>query len=621
MVSRRKIGAIFLLLGVILCGLVSPVSAKQSQANNEKIKDGKLVGHWRTVYDAESLEVNDKTLVKLSRKLDKLQHETDKNKKELKIYLEDSEHDGVDVYEDYAEILNTVGSHFTIYLDSDQLVYGYDWTYNKGKVKIIVPHLSDRTITINETGEIVLNIDISDTGVQSNNNPPYDNFLFQFEANFTVIGQSNFTGVEQTNLTNISMYLKLNEGTGDNFTNDTTINGNNGTLINLNVTGNETSGWSTDCPPGINVSCMLFNGINDSINVPDSASLDISNGWTIHVWIRSLPGSMSGFHRIVGKQNTTDHTNYALAIRDGTTIGAVFNNGSFQQFYENEVGCSDTDINTGEWIPVAGSWNTTHLKLYSYGLFRCSKSFEGGFPLPNDAPLLIGQNKIGGGENWNGSIDEVIIFNIALTDDQIWDLSHTNTQNVTVNSSGGSFSVNQTLRGNRTSTPPETFIFNQTGTDLQNVLNNTWNISSLGLGLVNWSFINNFDYYNATVYNYSSTYVSFDYNVTALQNGSITLRVIGLPAYSRWTLNYNSVLNQSEVDADSSGVIVIGVNLGSGNYELIRGSSYDDLQSWFSNFFNVWLIRILIAVLTIAIVIEILGFIQDQINKMSGDIT
>lgn len=61
-------------------------------------------------------------------------------------------------------------------------------------------------------------------------------------------------------------------------------NRNNGTLTSMADPATPSSGWnSTDCKYG---GCLNFDGVDDYVEVPDSASLNIDNQITIEVWIR-----------------------------------------------------------------------------------------------------------------------------------------------------------------------------------------------------------------------------------------------------------------------------------------------------------------------------------------------
>lgn len=91
---------------------------------------------------------------------------------------------------------------------------------------------------------------------------------------------------------------------------------------------------------------------------------------------------------------------------------------------------------TGKWYYVCGVYNGTNASIYVNGSLQTSQKLGGiiNYPIGSSLELRIGANNAAN-EEWNGTIDEVRIYNETLTDAQIYELyrSTNNWYNVTNN--------------------------------------------------------------------------------------------------------------------------------------------------------------------------------------------
>jgi len=172
------------------------------------------------------------------------------------------------------------------------------------------------------------------------------------------------------------------------------------------------TGWS-----GSNTYSLNFDGADDYlIGSPVTAS---AQQGTISAWIKT---SASGSSQTI--LNTSDATvdNKWLNLRvDGSTghLRFVANNGG-----TNSITTGSTDINTGSWVHVAVTCNSSAYSLYVNGSAETltnnnnDGTWFGDFSLTN---LSIGRQirAITFGLAFNGNIDELAIWDSALTADQI----------------------------------------------------------------------------------------------------------------------------------------------------------------------------------------------------------
>ena len=180
---------------------------------------------------------------------------------------------------------------------------------------------------------------------------------------------------------------------------DSSGNSNNGSISNAT--------WNTGGKYG---SALSFNGTNSIVSVNDSNSLDLTTGMTIEAWVK--PTTLSSWRSILVKERP-NHLVYALYANTDTSrpSGEVYVNG-----VNTDVrGTSQLPINT--WTHVAVTFDGSNLKIFINGVQSSTKAVSGSIGISSNS-LRIGGNTIWG-EYFNGLIDEVRIYNKALTDLEI----------------------------------------------------------------------------------------------------------------------------------------------------------------------------------------------------------
>lgn len=157
-------------------------------------------------------------------------------------------------------------------------------------------------------------------------------------------------------------------------------------------------------------SALDFDGFDDLVLVTDDPSLDMTDGFTIAAWV--YLDSYVEWASIVTKgffnNNYTIHQSGPLG---GSNFGHLRFTSALPDlplFLE-----SNTPIPLGEWHYVAISYDGVDLQFYLDGDKDGGGALRG--PLvPNDEPLFIGIDPPGVFEFWDGKIDEVRIWNVAL---------------------------------------------------------------------------------------------------------------------------------------------------------------------------------------------------------------
>ncbi|CDF78851.1 hypothetical protein BN863_11390 [Formosa agariphila KMM 3901] len=160
-----------------------------------------------------------------------------------------------------------------------------------------------------------------------------------------------------------------------------------------------------------------FNGTNTSVNFGNTYNL---NGpFSIEIWVK--PNSTNGSQTLFSKRSITNSTSgYDLTINNGTSI--AFNWG-------NNNNISATGLSTSRWYHIAVTYNGSGYKLYIDGILKASKTGDG--PQSNTSLALLGaiQDSVLPSNYFNGWLDELRIWNTALSADQIREMMNQEIEN------------------------------------------------------------------------------------------------------------------------------------------------------------------------------------------------
>jgi hypothetical protein len=265
------------------------------------------------------------------------------------------------------------------------------------------------------------------SGTAATNNIDYSNPAPLVFGDFGVGGGNPFSGdVDEVKVFNIAMsasdvvntYLDPNDSAGTNglvgwWRAEGNANDSNGTH-------NGTDGIVTPKPfdfvPGKSDLAMFPHDGGIAI-IPDSDSLRPAN-LTFNVWVRSIaPGD---YRYIANKGEVTVAISWGL-YTDGT--GGLFfliHNGST---YILSPG-APTSIWDGHWHMSTGTYDGSMVRLYVDGVQIGTGAIDpaGSINYSQPKALFVGDYQTGGGANFSGGIDEMQLYNRALSDSEILDL-------------------------------------------------------------------------------------------------------------------------------------------------------------------------------------------------------
>ena len=196
----------------------------------------------------------------------------------------------------------------------------------------------------------------------------------------------------------------LDEKSGIHY--DSTENNNNGTPYN---------GVDQDEPGQIN-GADRFDGLNDTVKVLDSASLDVSSKLTISAWFKlndwnrqAVIARKSASYRFYNRDLGSGSGPYAMTLKlQGVTPG--------------EANHAASNYSNGQWYYCVGTYDSAgganNLKLYRNGVQVAATTASGSITVSAD-DLYFGSTD-GIEDRFPGIIDEVRVCGVTRSADWIW---------------------------------------------------------------------------------------------------------------------------------------------------------------------------------------------------------
>jgi MSHA biogenesis protein MshQ len=196
------------------------------------------------------------------------------------------------------------------------------------------------------------------------------------------------------------------------------VSGNNlhGTAVNGALTAN-----STPAIPSINNLGTCGYGSfehdnNQYVNIADNNILDLNETLTVSAWINPSSGPSSGLFSIFSKDS-----NFEVHIDSSRRVFWWWqeDNGTTRTLTSSVA----VPLNAWSFITIRYDFQNSRASLFINGVLRASRNSGSSRRLRvNGSAFQIGQDQNFPGRAFDGSIDEVQIFDAALTDQQIQQL-------------------------------------------------------------------------------------------------------------------------------------------------------------------------------------------------------
>jgi len=222
---------------------------------------------------------------------------------------------------------------------------------------------------------------------------------------FIVVCVHNLSSYAVGQTSGLVAAYNFNEGSGSSVTD---LSGNNlaGTIVGAS--------WT---PGGKYGNALSFNGTSNYVDLGNPAALQMTGSMTIEAWVKAA-ATPTDDGQIVAKSDSTSGWQLKTSHDSGPqtfTVAVTNSSGARVQRY------STTTRSLNAWYHVAGIYNTAAgtLDIYVNGVLN-SGALRGSIPASNrNAAVNVNIGRRTGGYYFNGVIDEVRIYNRALSPTEI----------------------------------------------------------------------------------------------------------------------------------------------------------------------------------------------------------
>jgi len=195
--------------------------------------------------------------------------------------------------------------------------------------------------------------------------------------------------------------------------NDESGNGNNGTVNGASLTADRF---------GVADKAYSFDGLNDYIEVLNCTPQFNNSSQTLSLWMKfntqynfsSLALIKNGTSYLNGFNFFIDQNNSVYG-NDNYLVGILLGNGNTVNFISNQ-----TEL--GQWANLVATYDGANIKIYFNGILKGIASYSGSLNCPNNN-LVFGQwDNLTPPNSYNRNLDDIGIWNRALTECEIKDL-------------------------------------------------------------------------------------------------------------------------------------------------------------------------------------------------------
>ena len=166
--------------------------------------------------------------------------------------------------------------------------------------------------------------------------------------------------------------------------------------------------------PGVNGTGLELSGDGGRVLVPDDPTLDVADGFTVAAWLRP---TRYGTQYLVKKARHNEVDGFELSLSSGGNVFVRFNQPSAGNAYRVDT-VSSYPVDGIEWVHVAASFDGQEIRIYVNGVLEAWSNAPGLEITANDLALSIGAED-DGYRGFSGALDEVRLYDVALTEAEI----------------------------------------------------------------------------------------------------------------------------------------------------------------------------------------------------------
>jgi len=340
-------------------------------------------------------------------------------------------------------------------LDDDTVNYTYVWSKNDVYDSSVGPKtdLYDTLSNSNTAKGEVWNCTVVPYDGVDNGTNVTDSLTIQNTQPQVDTISLNATSEENTTSDNLTLQLTVSDIDSDSITNITNwyLNGTSITVLNMpfekingtdsnnawdysgyNNNGSDEGGIVWNSIGGYDgKGAYEFDGVDDYINISDNQIFNFTDHLTVSAWIY-VNSSMATWQGVISKCDGSSASGGYCILYEGLSPGN--NKVNFMVSESNAVSIlKSQSMSLGSWHHVVGVFDTdetgdSQVKLYVDGIEGGTYDSQGSMDTitANDYDLIIG-DKSNMGRPFNGSVDEVLIFNRSLSTEQILNLYNNKT--------------------------------------------------------------------------------------------------------------------------------------------------------------------------------------------------
>src|SRR3989344_3595606 len=435
-----------------------------------------------------------------------------------------------------------------------------NWTNIQDGVYTYNVSVNDSGNNVNTTATRTITLDSSSPTINFTNPTPANGFsqtngnIFVNVSSFDVSQHYTFADFDSS----LSLWMRMDDYIGGKVIDLSSYSRNSS--ISGNVVLNSTGKFG-------NASHLDGEGDYITLGTGNNFSDICKSGCSFSSWINKRDDSKSGV--VLSRYDTTgDNRFFLFYVTDAELPTFVIGENG------NTTDCiaqpGSATISTNTWYHLTGVYNTTATLIYQDGIQQdfttCSFTSINATAWSDNESTFMGVNDDGALLNgWNGSIDEVLIFNRTLSSQEILSLFNASTTQFSKNFTGlndgphnfvahsvdifGRKNSTSTRQGSVSSVPPQVTInFPVNGETYSSVdypLN--FNVSLNEEGSVQYSLdngINNITMFNATG---GTLGTLFNHRNTSIADGNYTFRVYAndTEGNNNWTENVTFAVDQT----------------------------------------------------------------------------
>lgn len=148
--------------------------------------------------------------------------------------------------------------------------------------------------------------------------------------------------------------------------------------------------------------------------IPDSKAVSMTGPYTLEAWVKDVAaGSQGLIEKYDGGDCLPSRNGYAFRLREGNKIQAI---NVAEQGHDGAP--SPSSVQQGRWHHVASIYDGTTLRTYLDGKLQSSTEMSQA-PTDGGASLKLGARGDDGAERFEGWLDEVAVYDKALTPAQL----------------------------------------------------------------------------------------------------------------------------------------------------------------------------------------------------------